>query len=92
MEQNKILPIVVVVALGGLGMFGLPKLEDRIADKVIQKLQKSYSPGPYAPGLDPDKVNPNVLRQPQVQPQQVVPRQPLPTTPSWGEAWENSRR
>jgi uncharacterized protein involved in cysteine biosynthesis len=30
---------------------------DKIADKVIQKLQKEYCPSPYGPGIDPDKIN-----------------------------------
>jgi len=32
-------------------------LVDKVADLVIQKLQKDYSPSPYGPGIDPDKLD-----------------------------------
>jgi hypothetical protein len=36
---------------------------DKITDKVVQRLMKEYSPGPYFPGgIDPDKVDPNIWR------------------------------
>ncbi|RTK97710.1 MAG: hypothetical protein EKK64_00410 [Neisseriaceae bacterium] len=47
----------------GLGIFifvvgiGTNVLVDKVADKVIQKLQKDYSPSPYGPGFDPDKID-----------------------------------
>jgi hypothetical protein len=34
----------------------------RATNKVIQRLQKDYSPSPYGPGLDPDRVNIDSLR------------------------------
>ena len=42
--------------------FGWTILVDKAADRVIQKLEKEYSPSPYGPGLDPDKVDPGSLR------------------------------
>jgi len=30
---------------------------ENIADIVIKKLQKEYSPSPYGPGIDPDKID-----------------------------------
>jgi len=30
---------------------------DKVADRVIYKLQKDYSPSPYGPGIDPDKID-----------------------------------
>lgn len=36
-------------------------LVDKIADRVILKLQKDYSPSPYGPGIDPDKLDANKL-------------------------------
>jgi hypothetical protein len=30
---------------------------ENIADVVIKKLQKEYSPSPYGPGIDPDKID-----------------------------------
>lgn len=35
----------------------IEKHYNKIADKVIQKLQKEYCPSPYGPGIDPDKIN-----------------------------------
>ena len=34
---------------------------DKVADQVILKLQKEYSPSPYGPGLDPDKIDPDKI-------------------------------
>lgn len=30
---------------------------NQIADEVVKKLQKEYSPSPYGPGIDPDKID-----------------------------------
>jgi hypothetical protein len=32
--------------------------------KVLEKLQKEYSPSPYGPGFDPDKINVDGVKQP----------------------------
>jgi hypothetical protein len=32
--------------------------------RVLEKLQKEYSPSPYGPGFDPDKMNLDGLKQP----------------------------
>ena len=50
--------LVLVVGLGGKFVI------NKVADCVIQKLQKDYSPSPYGPGLDPDKIDAEKLRQP----------------------------
>ena len=34
-----------------------PLIVDIVADRVIEKLEREYSPSPYGPGIDPDKVN-----------------------------------
>lgn len=44
----------VVLVLGG--NYAL----DRTADRVVERLEKNYSPSPYGPGFDPDKVEPAV--------------------------------
>lgn len=58
MNNNKLLWMVIalslVIVVVGLGN---KFLVDKIADKVIQKLQKDYSPSPYGPGIDPDKLD-----------------------------------
>ena len=35
---------------------------DRVAEQVILKLQKDYSPSPYGPGIDPDKIDLNKIK------------------------------
>lgn len=51
-----IVALMLVVGLGG------KYFVDKVADRVIQKLQKEYSPSPYGPGIDPDKIDPSKLK------------------------------
>lgn len=57
--MNKNLLYVVI----GLGIamvfiiFGEKILIDKIADRVVKKLQKEYSPSPYGPGFNPDLID-----------------------------------
>jgi hypothetical protein len=44
---------VLIVIFGVGGNFFIEKISNR----VIQKLQRDYSPSPYGPGIDPDKLN-----------------------------------
>lgn len=63
LKNNKMFWVLIVVTIFNIGAFVLGKvIVDRAADRVIQKLQKDYSPSPYGPGLDPDKVSPDVLK------------------------------
>lgn len=50
---------VIVGALGALLLVGLGGnfLLNKIADRVILKLQTEYSPSPYGPSIDPDKLD-----------------------------------
>jgi len=48
--------------------------------RVLQRLQKEYSPSPYGPGLDPDKLNPNVLR-----------KKVSEVGKTWSDSWEEER-
>tara|TARA_Y100000296_G_C5006986_1_gene173087 strand:- start:234 stop:491 length:258 start_codon:yes stop_codon:yes gene_type:complete len=52
----KIAAIVLVGLFLGTVILGGPVL-DRLADKVIERMEKPYSPSPYGPGLDPDKLD-----------------------------------
>ena len=62
-KNNKLLWVVVGLSVL-MGLFIVGSLVvDKVADRVIEKLQKNYAPGPYAPGFDPDKVNPTLFRQ-----------------------------
>tara|TARA_Y100000034_G_scaffold130673_1_gene189683 strand:- start:1386 stop:1709 length:324 start_codon:yes stop_codon:yes gene_type:complete len=47
---------------------------DKVADRVIEKLQKPYGPSPYGPGFDPDKINVNAFNRGPVQPQGYPPQ------------------
>ena len=57
-KSNKLLFVIVILVLAViLGAVGSKVIVDKTADKVIQKLQKDYSPSPYGPGIDPDKLD-----------------------------------
>jgi hypothetical protein len=52
--------LLVVVVLAGITLFfGVTNkyFINKIADRVIEKLQKDYSPSPYGSGIDPDKID-----------------------------------
>ena len=57
-KTNKLLLIAVALTLSLIAVGITSKfLVDKVADRVIQKLQKEYSPSPYGPGIDPDKLD-----------------------------------
>lgn len=61
--ENKLAWVAVAIAAAVLFVsLAGPVVIDRITDKVVERLMKDYSPGPYFPGIDPDKVNPNIWR------------------------------
>jgi hypothetical protein len=63
LKNNKMFLVLVVVTTFNIGAFLLGKVViDKAADRVIQKLQKEYSPSPYGPGFDPDKVSPDAFK------------------------------
>jgi len=47
----------------------------KVSERVIEKMQRDYAPGPYHPGFDPDKVNPEFFRN-QQPPNYQQPNQP----------------
>ena len=52
--------LLTVVVLAGITLFfGVTNkyFINKIADRVIEKLQKDYSPSPYGSGIDPDKID-----------------------------------
>lgn len=85
--ENKLIWVVLILCAMGVLVIGGNFVVDKVADRVIIKLQKGYAPGPYAPGFDPDRVDPNLWRQqqPQIQP-------PRYATKIWEETWEEQRR
>jgi hypothetical protein len=58
MDKNilRIAAIVMVSLVFGSMIFGGIIL-DRLADKVIERMEKPYSPSPYGPGLDQDRLD-----------------------------------
>lgn len=55
----------IIVGITGLNLlfFGMSELmTKRVYNKVMEKMQKEYSPSPYGPGIDPDKLNLDTLK------------------------------
>lgn len=101
-KNNNILAVVITFAVV-LGLaFGGDFVVNKVADRVIEKLQRDYSPGPYHPGFDPDKVSPDFFRQqqqvapPPQQQQQMAPQMPpqygFGRPEDWNRVWETQRR
>ena len=60
--KNKFFWVVAFVSLMNIGIFVVGTVViDKAADRVIERLEKDYSPSPYGPGFDPDQVE--VVRQ-----------------------------
>ena len=72
-NKNILLAVAVFLAVFGLLAVGNKVIIDKISERVIEKLQREYSPGPYQPGFDPDKINPDFFKQPQMPPGQQPP-------------------
>jgi len=63
-----------------------PIIVEKTTDRVIQELRSGrYSPGPYAPGFDPDEIEPSVFNPPQ-----KIQAQP-PQQSNWNADWEKQR-
>lgn len=58
--ENKLF-VPAVLAVVSLLFFLLCNkiMVEKVADRVIQKLQRDYAPSPFAPGFDPDKIDSN---------------------------------
>lgn len=86
----------VALALGAVLLFvggGGNGFIDRIADRVIIKLQKEYSPSPYGPGIDPDCIDVEKIRRAEPsQPPQQVSQPENPPVQNWEETWDQLRR
>ncbi len=90
LKNNKLLWAVVVVLVVNLGVLvGGNFVINKIADRVIEKLQKEYSPSPYGPGFDPDKIDPNSINK-----QKAYFKFSKETTGHnviWRDEWEQNR-
>ena len=60
-NNNKLLITLAISSL--FILFAGNIMVDKIVNRVIQKLQKEYSPSPYGPGFDPDKIDIEKLNQ-----------------------------
>lgn len=93
-NSSKLLWIVIIltVIMVGVGI-GSRVLVDKVADRVIQKLQKEYSPSPYGPGIDPDKLDAEKLRKGPVGPNlNAPPAKVVQPTGGWDGEWEKQRK
>jgi len=66
---------------------------DAVADRVIEKLEREYSPFPYGPGFDPDKVNLDNLKKGR-QKNNEEEEAYFPVSykkENWASEWEKSR-
>jgi hypothetical protein len=61
--NNKLFYVVMALTIAMLVVgVGGSLIVNRVADVVIEKLQKEYSPSPYGPGIDPDKIDVQKLK------------------------------
>lgn len=57
-NNTKILSGVIIVLAFAMCMLIFSKLlVNKVADQVVHKLIKEYSPSPYGPTIDPDKID-----------------------------------
>ena len=73
LNSKFLLPIVAFALIFGVCVFGSNVLIKKVSEKVIQQIQRDYTPGPYSPGFDPDKVDPRFFRNNQQPLQQSSP-------------------
>jgi len=67
MKQNKLVLIIgFALFVNVMGFFMSDIILDKVADRVIQKLQKDYSPAkpPYGPGINSDVISDNAFKHP----------------------------
>lgn len=64
MEKNKTIWILAGLVIL-MAVFGFGKLfVEIVANRVIVKLQKEYSPSPYGPGINPDLIDSEKIKNP----------------------------
>jgi hypothetical protein len=81
--EKNLVGVIIGLALVVGSVFAITHLlVDKVANKVIERLQKDYSPSPYGPGFDPDKVTPP----------KPAPAGPNPIKITWENEWDSSRK
>lgn len=92
-NNNKLLWVVIALTIAMIGIgVGNKVFVDKVADRVIQKLQKEYSPSPYGPGIDPDKLDAEKLKNAPNAPTTPPFKAVQPTGGNWTEDWEKQRK
>jgi hypothetical protein len=61
-ENKLFIPVVIIASFIMILLVGNKIIVDKVADRVIQKLQREYSPSPFSPGFDPDKIDINKIK------------------------------
>lgn len=57
-NNTKVLSGVIIVLAFAMFMLIFKNiLVNKVADQVVSKLMKEYSPSPYGPTIDPDKID-----------------------------------
>ena len=88
LKKNKLFWAVIVFFAFNLCFFSVSKfIINKTADKVIEKLQKEYSPSPYGPGLDADKVDPETLKKQRV----LFELRKVQEDSDWNQQWDKKR-
>lgn len=91
LKKNPLAWIVVTLFLvAGVEVASFKITVNKTTENVIQEMQKHYTPGPYAPGFDPDKVNPNFWRNQQPSPDFNQPSRSVMYS-DWNSDWESQR-
>lgn len=94
LKKSPLFAVIIGFVLFNATLFGFSFIMiDKVATKVIYKLQKEYSPGQgYGPRLDPDKVHPDALRRTTKKVEYTENGQNTITTPvTWDQSWESER-
>ena len=78
-------PAVVVLGLVLFFMLFGNAITNKVADRVLERISKPYSPSPFGPGVDPDKLD--GYKGAQFQTLEVTD----PGEKSWELEWEANR-
>lgn len=90
-KNNKLFySIIIFTILNFLFFFASGFIIHKTTDKVIEKLQKEYSPSPYGPGLDPDKVEKDNFKKQKAYLQKEESEK-LIDNAIWRQEWEKDR-
>lgn len=90
-NKNLMFAVVLLIAVGATIFVGGKVFVDKVAEKVIDKLQRDYTPGPYQPGFDPDKVDSNFFNKNQPKKQQPKYGRSEIDPQSFNRIWDDYR-